>query len=251
MTVSVKHAFVSAKAEGADATQVRTSNWNAEHVITMSPSKILGRDTAGVGAVEELTAGEGLQINSLNLRFWIPTMVSGGVPWVTGGINEIPVWNSANGHARINFSDMVTQQGLVKDTRRVEAGNGLENGASGAALNSDVTIHMRTPGTLNSSSTNDPNGAHTHEVNETNIAANGTAGLAENGLGTYALARQNGGGAAKTLGETITGSNLSFASAAAGGGAATGNGTWRCMGRVTGDTATNNNTNITLWLRIS
>jgi hypothetical protein len=31
--VGIKHAFQSAKAEGADATKVRTSNWNAEHEI--------------------------------------------------------------------------------------------------------------------------------------------------------------------------------------------------------------------------
>jgi hypothetical protein len=56
MTVSLKHAFASPKADGADATKVRPSNWNAEHVLNMSGSYILGRQTAGEGPVEEITA---------------------------------------------------------------------------------------------------------------------------------------------------------------------------------------------------
>ena len=55
MTVSFRHAFVSPKADGADATKVRPSNWNAEHVLNMSGSYILGRKTAGEGPVEEIT----------------------------------------------------------------------------------------------------------------------------------------------------------------------------------------------------
>lgn len=31
--MGIKHAFTSAAAEGADANMVRTSNWNADHVI--------------------------------------------------------------------------------------------------------------------------------------------------------------------------------------------------------------------------
>lgn len=30
----IKHAFTSAKADGADATKVRASNWNADHTGT-------------------------------------------------------------------------------------------------------------------------------------------------------------------------------------------------------------------------
>jgi hypothetical protein len=54
MTISFKHAFVSAKPDAADTSLVRASNWNADHVLTMATGKILGRATAGTGAVEEL-----------------------------------------------------------------------------------------------------------------------------------------------------------------------------------------------------
>lgn len=54
MTVSLKHAFASAKADGLDNTLVQPSNWNAEHALTLATGKVLGRQTAGSGAVEEL-----------------------------------------------------------------------------------------------------------------------------------------------------------------------------------------------------
>jgi hypothetical protein len=56
VTISLKHAFNSGKSDGADATRVRASNWNAEHAITMATARILGRVTASTGVVEELTA---------------------------------------------------------------------------------------------------------------------------------------------------------------------------------------------------
>lgn len=54
MTISAKHSFQSAKADGVDSTVVQPSNWNEEHVITMATAKILGRMSASTGAVEEL-----------------------------------------------------------------------------------------------------------------------------------------------------------------------------------------------------
>lgn len=56
MTVSLRHAFASTKGDGPDATKVRPSNWNAEHVLNMSGGYLLGRQTPGEGPVEEITA---------------------------------------------------------------------------------------------------------------------------------------------------------------------------------------------------
>lgn len=58
MTISLKHAFTSAKADGPDATLIRPSNWNAEHVLTQATATMLGRVTAGTGVTEELTAAQ-------------------------------------------------------------------------------------------------------------------------------------------------------------------------------------------------
>lgn len=54
MAISLKHTFQSAKSDGADTTLVQPSNWNAEHIITAAAGKVLGRDTSGAGAVQEL-----------------------------------------------------------------------------------------------------------------------------------------------------------------------------------------------------
>ena len=44
--MSIKHAFQSAKADEADTTLVRPSNWNAEHVTDLN--KIIWKDTFGI-----------------------------------------------------------------------------------------------------------------------------------------------------------------------------------------------------------
>ena len=41
--MSIKHAFTSAKDDGADTTLVRPSNWNAEHITDLS--KVVWKDT--------------------------------------------------------------------------------------------------------------------------------------------------------------------------------------------------------------
>lgn len=54
MTLEIKHPFVNLKADGVDTTVVRPSDWNDTHDITMAAGKILGRDTSGAGAAQEL-----------------------------------------------------------------------------------------------------------------------------------------------------------------------------------------------------
>jgi microcystin-dependent protein len=56
MTLSVKHAFQSAKGDGPDTTRLKPSNWNAEHLlVTDTPGIVLGRGAAaGPGPIQEL-----------------------------------------------------------------------------------------------------------------------------------------------------------------------------------------------------
>lgn len=54
MAISLKHTFQSAKSDGADTTLVQPSNWNAEHTFTAAAGTVLGRNTSGAGAVQEL-----------------------------------------------------------------------------------------------------------------------------------------------------------------------------------------------------
>lgn len=61
MTIEILHPFQSAKADSSDAAKVRASNWNAGHTITLATDRLIGRDTSGSGAAEEITVSGGLE----------------------------------------------------------------------------------------------------------------------------------------------------------------------------------------------
>lgn len=75
MTISLKHAFQSAKSDGVDNTLIQPSNWNEEHELTLATGKVLGRYSAGTGAAQELTPSGGITIDgSGNLKIsTVPT----------------------------------------------------------------------------------------------------------------------------------------------------------------------------------
>jgi hypothetical protein len=54
MAVSVTHTFVSPVTDAGSADEVGPDEWNATHTVTLGTDKLLGRDTAGSGAVEEI-----------------------------------------------------------------------------------------------------------------------------------------------------------------------------------------------------
>lgn len=88
MTVSLKHAFQSAKPDGADTSIVRPSDWNAEHVLTQASGKLLGRTSAGTGATEEITAGSGLALSAGTLTADV-TSVAGRTGAVTLAVADV------------------------------------------------------------------------------------------------------------------------------------------------------------------
>lgn len=86
MTISVKHAFQSAKGDGTDATLVQPTNWNAEHTLLCATDRLLGRTTAGSGAVEEIAISDFMQslLNSANLAALLTAMGAGA--FTTGDV---------------------------------------------------------------------------------------------------------------------------------------------------------------------
>lgn len=54
MAIQIKHAFISLKGDGTDATQVQPSNWNAAHSTSIASGNLVGRLSAGTGAFEEI-----------------------------------------------------------------------------------------------------------------------------------------------------------------------------------------------------
>jgi len=55
MAVSLKHKFASAKADDADTTLIRPSNWNDEHDLIINTARLIGRTTASAGEAEEIS----------------------------------------------------------------------------------------------------------------------------------------------------------------------------------------------------
>jgi hypothetical protein len=57
MAITVSHPFVSAKADGSDATLVKPSNWNANHTVVNTPGLILGDDALAPPPIASLLWG--------------------------------------------------------------------------------------------------------------------------------------------------------------------------------------------------
>lgn len=83
MTISLKHAFTSAKADGTDSTLIQPSNWNAEHTLTLATSRLVGRTTAGAGAAEEISVNAPLSLSATALSHNTSGVVAGSYPKVT------------------------------------------------------------------------------------------------------------------------------------------------------------------------
>lgn len=67
MTISLKHSFQSAKADGTDSTLIQPSSWNAEHTLTLATSKLVGRTSTGTGAAEEIGVSARLALSAQTL----------------------------------------------------------------------------------------------------------------------------------------------------------------------------------------
>lgn len=97
MTISLKHTLVSAVVDNAVAGEVGPSEWNDEHVITMATAKMLGRATAGTGAVEEIAVtGSGSAVLATAPTITDAAFVSTGTTlsytYTDNGAASGPIW---------------------------------------------------------------------------------------------------------------------------------------------------------------
>lgn len=60
MTISLKHATQTVVPDDG-ISPVGSDEWNAEHTLVQATDRLLGRDTAGTGATEEISVGGGLE----------------------------------------------------------------------------------------------------------------------------------------------------------------------------------------------
>lgn len=252
MTISVKHKFVTAKPDAADATLVRASNWNDEHNVTLAASSLLGRSKTSAGAMEEITLGQGLTFDPTpsQINFNAAVLAFYTTPIDSGSVSSIVMYNSLQGTGKLQVMTFASEYGFVLNTRNVSTPStgGLQGGGN---LSADLSLSLRTPGTLTAQTANDANGAHTHQINAVNVAVAGNAGLASGGVGTWLMAKQTAGTLAANGGNTA-GGNIRPTDVD-GSGANTGNqsGTWQAMGNMAGPVTSPGTQTTIIWLRVA
>lgn len=79
MAIGLIHQYVSAIADDGNTSLVQPSNWNAQHTLTLATGKLLGRSTAGTGAVEEITPNNTLTLSGGTLSATTATTSQLGV----------------------------------------------------------------------------------------------------------------------------------------------------------------------------
>jgi hypothetical protein len=103
MALSLKHAFQSAKTDGADSTLVQPSNWNADHTLTGSNNILFG--TNGSGAGGEITVSTGLSLSSSTLTV---TFGSGGAQSYDADLAAIAALAGTSGFLKKTAADTWT-----------------------------------------------------------------------------------------------------------------------------------------------
>lgn len=260
MTISVKHAFTSPKADGTDSTLVQPSNWNADHNLTMASGNLLGRTTAGTGAVEEISVGTGLSLSSGVLD------TAGVLSIAKGGTNASDAATARTNLGVVNANDA---------TMTIAAGGGLSGGGAftgNQSANSTVTVShgatstqasVTNTGTTVIQSVGVDGYGHVTSLASTTLNTTpttaqveaATAGANAGDVGTYSFLIHHGLVSGVTIfnpGQTITanGSNLQYTNVGTDISAVPSGTTWRCMAYTKYDSGTTSYP-ATLWLRIS
>lgn len=262
MAVSITHTFQSAIADGGDATLVRPTNWNAGHTFTMGTQRMLGRLTAGTGAIEELTPE---QVRTFAAAVPAARTVTAGTGLTGGGslaANRtfaltglgLAFHNmAADGFAVRTGASAVTARSIAGTSGvAVTNGDGVAGNPSVALTGQALALHnLATSGMVARTGSGTvaartiTAGAGIAVTNGDGVSGNPTVAVATTAgaIGTYVLAAAPA--APYAFGDTLAGSSLqpSSSNGVALGSALTG--TWRCMG------ASDTGAGVTLWQRIS
>lgn len=198
MAIEIKHKFTSQKADGADASLIRPSNWNDTHQINLAGQRLLGKPTANQGAAVEISLGNGLAFSGSSLV--VDTEYAGGT------VGEVaffarnsapPGWLKANGAAvsRTTYAALFAAIGTtfgagngsstfaVPDMRGEfprgwDDGRGADSGRGFGSTQGDQNASHTHTGTAasagahNHSASSNSTGAHTHTSPMINASSN-------------------------------------------------------------------------------
>jgi len=142
MTVSLKHTFQSTNPDGPDAAQVQPSNWNQEHILSCATARMLGRTTAGTGAVEEISVGTGLSLSAGSLAVGTVPVANGGTGLTTLTANNVLLGNGTSTLQTVapgTSGNVLTSDGTTW-TSTVPAGDAWTQISSAAFVNTGTTF---------------------------------------------------------------------------------------------------------------
>lgn len=135
MALTLKHAFQSAKADGADSTLVQPSNWNAQHTLTGSNNVLFGTNGTGTGG--EITITSPLTLSTSALALTIGS--AGGVQAWDADLDAIAALAGTSGLLKKTAANTWTLDttsylsGSISLTTGVTGTLPVANGGSGVA----------------------------------------------------------------------------------------------------------------------
>ena len=191
MTVALTHTTVAIGTDAGNA-QIGKTQWNETHTLSMATGFLLGRTTAGAGAVEEISAGSGLTlsagsltVNSVNLATGVTGTLpvgNGGTGLTAGTSGGIPYYSSISTLASsgvLTASALMVGGGAGAAPSTITTGTGVvtalgvNTGSSGAFVVNGGALGTPSSGTV------------TNLTGTASININGTVGATTANTGAF------------------------------------------------------------------
>jgi len=134
MTLAITHTFVSVKTDGADATLIQPSHWNAVLTTSMATARILGRTTASSGAIEELNLADSATRTALGLGV-LATLATITTTYLTDAAVTYAKIQNVSATSRL-LGRSTAGAGVMEE---ISLGTGLELAAGVLSASSTVT----------------------------------------------------------------------------------------------------------------
>lgn len=145
--MSVKHSKTSEKADGSDASQVRPSDWNANHIIDSGPC-LLGNVDATASGVQNITLGANLSFSGSTL---VAAGGSGSGVATSGSVSagQMAVFTNTSTISGFSSTGLVySTSGVITTTGAVSTSGSVTAGQVAVFTNSSVVSGLTGTGLL-------------------------------------------------------------------------------------------------------